>query len=109
MNIDFNSEGTTLTAAFYGELDHHTSTEAREKTDTMLNLGIYNHLVFDFSGLSFMDSSGISVIMGRKKRLEILGGKVTVISKNPRITRILKLSGVDKYVNIKEGDSVEGL
>lgn len=102
MHIDFSSEGTCLTACFSGELDHHTSAEAREKTDTMLSLGIYNHLIFDFSGLTFMDSSGIAVIMGRFTMLDALGGKVTVITSDPRITRILKLSGVEKYVLLKE-------
>ena len=102
MQIDFTSEGTTLTASFSGELDHHTSTDAREKTDTMLSLGIYSHLIFDFSGLSFMDSSGIAVIMGRVKTLNALGGRVTVITANERITRILKLSGIEKYVTLTE-------
>ena len=102
MNIDFQINGTTITGIFSGELDHHSSADARERTDTMLNLGIYNHLIFDFSNLSFMDSSAIAVIMGRFKRLDALGGKVTVITKNPRITRILRMSGIDKYVSINE-------
>ena len=102
MQIDFSSEGTCLTAYFSGELDHHSGAEAREKTDTMLSLGIYNQLIFDFTGLTFMDSSGIAVIMGRVSRLSALGGKVTVITSDSKITRILKLSGVDKYVELKE-------
>lgn len=111
MQIDFTSDGTQLTASFTGELDHHTSAEAREKVDTMLSFGIYNHLIFDFSGLSFMDSSGIAVIMGRYTRLCALGGKVSVITSNPRITRILRLSGIEKYVLLEEkgGNTNEGI
>ena len=104
MDIDFSSEGKVLTAKFKGELDHHNSQTAREKTDIMLDLGIYDKLIFDFSGLTFMDSSGIAVIMGRVKRLSSLNGKVSVICKNEKISRILKLSGVDRYVTLEEGE-----
>lgn len=102
MDIKFSSEGTTLKAFFTGELDHHGARNAREKTDIMLNMGVYNRLVLDFTGLTFMDSSGISLIMGRVKLLEALGGKVKVISPGERISRIIKMCGVDKYAELEE-------
>lgn len=105
MDIDFTSEGKKLIAKFKGELDHHNSQSAREKTDMMLDLGIYDRLIFDFSQLSFMDSSGIAVIMGRVKRLSSLNGNVSVICRNEKISRILKLSGVDRYVDLYEGEN----
>ena len=101
MNIEFSSEKTVLTARFFGELDHHTAAEAGKKTDDMLNLGIYDNLIMDLTGLDFMDSSGISVILGRYKHMAALNGTVTVISASPSVTKIIKLSGADKYVTLK--------
>jgi len=106
MKIEFSSEKTELTARFFGELDHHSASEAREKTDAMLSLGIYDSLIMDFTNLDFMDSSGIAVIMGRFKRLAALNGKVTVISKKSTVSKVLKLSGIDRYVLLKtEGET----
>ena len=102
MRIEFSAEGTALTAFVRGELDHHSVGEIREKTDFMINCGVYNKLVIDLRGLSFMDSSGISFVMGRVNILKPLGGSVEIISDKPQITKILKLADVDKYAVIKE-------
>ena len=103
MQVNFKAAETTLTAVVSGELDHHVAGKLREKIDLKLTTGIYNKFIFDFSDLTFMDSSGIAVIMGRVKYLNLAGGTVEIISKNEQIIKILKMSGVDKYVKIREG------
>ena len=102
MQVSFKVTKTTLTAVVSGELDHHVVGKLREEIDLKLATGIYDKFIFDFSDLTFMDSSGIAVIMGRVKNLEAAGGKVEVVSSNEQIVKILKMSGIDKYVDIRE-------
>ena len=61
-------------------------------------------VVFDFSDTKFMDSSGIGVIMGRYKRVYLLGGEVFAVHTSERMKRILSMSGVTKIMQIYEED-----
>ena len=96
MHIEFSSDKTKLTARFFGELDHHSAAEARERTDDMLSIGIYHSLVLDLTGLDFMDSSGIGLIMGRYKKLVPMEGEIYVCNMGISVQRIFKLSGLFK-------------
>lgn len=80
------------------ELDHHSSLMIREKTDKMLDRGNIKNIIFDFEQTSFMDSSGIGVIMGRYKRVLFCEGKVAVTNVCDGINRILNLSGLYKII-----------
>lgn len=100
MQLQFDETGTILKAKITGELDHHEASVLREKIDLKLSSDIFNNLILDFSELSFMDSSGIALIMGRVKYIEALNGKVKVIV-NQNIERMLKIAGLDKYVDIE--------
>ncbi len=102
MELDFTAEGTVLFVLLKGELDHHSVGDAREKIDFMLNCGVYDKLVLDLRGLSFMDSSGIALVMGRVGVMRPLGGRVEIISDKPGITGILKLADIGKYASVKE-------
>lgn len=85
-----------------GELDHHTSEDARKKIDGQyLNNNLLN-IVLDLRELNFMDSSGIGLIMGRYKNCTNKNGKVSIVSTSPYINRMLKMSGLLKLVNVYE-------
>ena len=58
------------------------------------------NVVFDFERTTFMDSSGIGIIVGRYKKISCFGGKVFAINADNRIRRILLLSGLHKIVEI---------
>ncbi len=98
MKLEFSINNAILTAKVSGELDHHIAKELREKIDMKLSTGIYNVLIFDFSDLDFMDSSGIAVIMGRVKYMDAVSGSVKIIVKDDNILRILKMSGISSFV-----------
>ena len=106
MNIKFTSRGSTLIAVFTGELDHHFAEYARNKIEGELLKATTKNMVFDFTGLSFMDSSGIGVIVGRYANIKKLGGNVVIICKNEKICRILEMSGILKLIPVYE--SVDG-
>lgn len=87
------------------ELDHHNAIRIRDKADKLIERNHIKHIIFDFSGASFMDSAGIGVIMGRYKKVIFIGGKTAVANVNGTIDRIFRLSGL--YKIIEKYDTVE--
>lgn len=76
------------------ELDHCCAVQVRQEADGRIEQGGALHLLFDFSGIRFMDSSGIGVIMGRYKKVIFQGGNIACCGVGPEIDRILTLSGL---------------
>ena len=58
-------------------------------------------VVFDFSGTTFCDSSGIGMLMGRYKIMQALGGSVRAVKVQDRVERILLLSGVMRVIPVE--------
>ncbi len=94
MELKLENIGTTLVAKVAGEIDHHTADRLRDALDREITLNNTRNIVLDFDGVTFMDSSGIGVIVGRYKRISALGGKVMVIRVKPQVDKILELSGL---------------
>lgn len=71
MEVISSGEGRELTLTLRGELDHHAAKEAMRKLEWELDAALPSKLTLDFSGVSFMDSSGIAVVMRalRSRRL----------------------------------------
>lgn len=88
------------------DLDHHVSIQVKEHSDRIIQMGDIRHVIFDFSKSSFMDSSGIGVIMGRYKQVKYTGGTLAVTGITPPVDRILKISGlykiIEKYETVKD-------
>lgn len=101
----FEISGRCLIIMLNEELDHHNAIQIREKADRIIERNHIKHIIFDFSGSSFMDSAGIGVIMGRYKKVIFIGGKIAVASVNSAVDRIFRLSGL--YKIIEKYDSVE--
>lgn len=100
MQVKFSSRGVTLIIGISGELDHHSAEYIRQKVDGEMIKASIKHIVFDFSKVSFMDSSGIGVIMGRYKNIRELGGKTAVANVKPQIRRIFEMSGMLKFIPV---------
>ena len=98
-SADFQIRNQALIIQMKEDLDHHNAIFIREQADRLLEMKNIHCIIFDFTKVSFMDSSGIGVIMGRYKKLKLLGGgKLFVIGVSDRIDRILRLSGLYKIV-----------
>ncbi|APM40399.1 anti-sigma F factor antagonist [Clostridium kluyveri] len=106
MNLQFYVKEDNLIAIMEGELDHHSTEEVRNKIDNQLDVEGINKLILDFSQVSFMDSSGIGVVIGRYKRLNAKKGKICIVGVSPSVRRVFELSGMFKiiglYDNIEE-------
>ena len=102
MNVNFTSSARNLIVSVTGELDQHNASYLREQTDLKITHSNIKNLVFDFTNLDFMDSSGIGVIIGRYKLMRTMGGKVQFVVKKQSVKKILELSGIRKIVGIYE-------
>lgn len=100
MNITIEKYKNNLVVELKGELDHHNTENSREKIDQQYSDHRMKNIVFDLRGLTFMDSSGIGLIMGRYKKSIEKGGKIGIISENSYVDKILKISGLLKIVTI---------
>ncbi len=79
-----------------GELDQHTAKEIREQLDEAITRTSPRSLRLDFSGVTFMDSSGIGLVMGRYRLMKSLGGRLVVCNLSDRVQQMMKLAGLDK-------------
>ena len=98
--------GVTL-AELSGDLDHHTARLMRTDIDRELAEKRPRRLVIDFSSVTFMDSSGIGLIMGRYRIMNEQGGEVIVARPPAYIKKVLRLAGVDRLAPIT--DDLRGL
>lgn len=94
MQIEFEMTDDILIANLDGELDHHTSAVIREEIDKTVDAFHSKHLIFNFEKVSFMDSSGIGVVMGRYNKITQLDGKLIITGCNEYIDRILDMAGI---------------
>ena len=90
--------GQTLTVYLSGELDHHSASQIRQELDALIRDSRAHRLVLDLSSLTFMDSSGIGVILGRYNQMARRGGSLAVRKPSSQINRIFDLSGVYQIV-----------
>lgn len=102
MPVKLEKNGDTLNVFLIGEIDHHSARDMRECIDTSVEMIKPKRLVLDFGGVSFMDSSGVGLVMGRYKLINFFGGSVTMRNTSPRIERILRMSGIEKIATIEK-------
>ncbi|MCX4312277.1 MAG: anti-sigma factor antagonist [Clostridia bacterium] len=94
MKIEHYVNSDELHVKLTGELDEHSSAYVRMSLDALLEKENIRRLYIDMSDLSFMDSTGIGVLIGRYKRLKPRGITVYIESPRPTVDRVLTLSGI---------------
>lgn len=92
-------EHSTLIVRIETELDQRAAAQIRGELDRLLRDPMIRHLVLDLSGITFMDSSGIGLIIGRYKLLAKRGGSVSVKNADARVNRIFEMSGLYRIVD----------
>ena len=85
-----------------GEIDHHSSRDMREGVDRLIVTHRPKAFILDLSGVDFMDSSGLGLVLGRYKKIKELGGDMYIANAGERTMRILKMAGVDKIIKTVE-------
>jgi len=101
LTIDLEVRYDVLLIRLAGELDHHTSEELRTKVSEKLEQGRIRHIVLNLEHLTFMDSSGLGVILGRYKQIKNLGGEMIVCSISPTVKRLFEMAGLFKIIRLE--------
>ena len=102
MSVNIEGSNEILIAYLTGELDHHCAGAVRQKIDSAVNEYKPSLLVLDFSAVSFMDSSGIGLIMGRYKLVNALGGTLHVVNVSAQAHKVMALAGLENLATITE-------
>lgn len=102
MDVIWKKKGGTLYAKLKGELDQCSAAEVREKLNALLEDENLRRAEYDLSGVTFMDSSGIGVLLGRYRLLAARGGSMDVKNAPRHVERILRMAGVYKLCTKEE-------
>jgi stage II sporulation protein AA (anti-sigma F factor antagonist) len=95
----FCKEGV-LTLNFSGELDHHSARAAMKALSDRIDAFMPRECVLNFKELTFMDSSGIALILRADKRMKEIDGRLYVVSVPSQPMRVLGASGIEKLIKI---------
>jgi stage II sporulation protein AA (anti-sigma F factor antagonist) len=96
----------TITAALRGEIDHHNAAGLRNAIDAAVsNAQQPKELILDFSAVTFMDSSGIGLIMGRYKTAKLLNCRLRVVGVPQNMFKIMQLAGLETLCEIKQSEA----
>ena len=94
MKVRHKTENHTLYVSLVGELDESCAAEVRTALDGLLAQEAVSKMVLDFAGVSFMDSTGIGMLLGRYKKCKALGIPILVRSPQTVVDKLLLLSGI---------------
>lgn len=100
MNISTAFAAGRLTIYLAGELDRHEARGAIRSIDELLDEYLPRDCVLDMSGLSFMDSSGIALIIRMSRRMKNLGGRAWIENPAKQPLRVIDASGIDRLVPV---------
>ncbi|HZW82567.1 MAG TPA: anti-sigma F factor antagonist [Candidatus Deferrimicrobium sp.] len=98
MGLEKKYDRDTLVIKVTGELDLVVADEFRRVVDPELERRQVKNLVINLNGVSFIDSSGLGVILGRYKKLLQTGGKIWIAEPRPPVRKILELSGFPRIM-----------
>lgn len=100
--MEINIHGKVLSATLSGELDYHMAERFRTQIDAAFEKSACRHILLDMAGVSFMDSSGIGMVIGRYKKAEMRGGRLVISGMNDAVGKLFELSGLSKIVSRAE-------
>lgn len=98
MTYSLESENGIMSVKLRGEMDHHSAKPVREEIDAAITFESPVLLRLDLSEIVFCDSSGLGFIMGRYRRMNEVGGSLTLVDPSGPTMKILSLAGLDKLI-----------
>ena len=96
-----NRDGRCMEIYLKGELDHHGAKGLMGRLDREIEVALPLRLVLNFSGVTFMDSSGIAVVMRARQRMSALGGTVKLRRAAPQVRKVLDTAGIGRLVEME--------
>ncbi len=109
LEVKISVKSNIMFVRLKGDMDEDNLSDLRDKLSKMIDdYGVY-HLVLNLERLTFLDSSGIGLIIGRYHQLKKKGGDVTLCNVNDRVERIIKLSGLLRICKIRDTEETARL
>lgn|SRR5699024_4893284 len=105
LSTNFIVKEDVLIVRLAGELDHHEAEKLREVWKDQIYENAVKHVLLNLEGVSFMDSSGLGVVLGRYKEILQIGGELVVCSVTPPVQRLFEMSGLFKIVRQAEDET----
>ncbi len=102
--VSYKCSNDTVTVLLKGEIDHHNAVSLRKEIDEIYQKNDPKSLILDFSEVTFMDSSGIGLVMGRYKNISSNGCKLIIKNPATSIKKVFSISGIKKIAKIVEGE-----
>ena len=100
MEMKYKAENRQLTISLAGELDHHAARGLMDSIDRCIEQNLPVKTILDMGGLTFMDSSGIAVVLRARRRMEALAGSLVVVNIPRQAALVLETAGLGRYVNL---------
>jgi len=101
MEIHVKNTDRNLLLEIQGELDHHGAKNALRELEMAIDAALPVRMVMDLSGVTFMDSSGIALILRAQQRMQLMDGSLLVRNVPPQAKRVLDAAGIGRLVTIK--------
>lgn len=101
MEITAKSTDRNLLLKLIGELDHHAARDTIRELDLAIDAALPRNLVLDMEGVTFMDSSGIAVILKAYRRMQHLNGSMLLCHVPGQARRVLDAAGIGRLIRIQ--------
>ena len=102
MNLTSFLQDKRLTIALKGEIDHHSAKEVMRVVSNKIEIYLPTVCVLDFQEVTFMDSSGIAIVIACVRRMRELAGKVILRNVPPQPMKVLTASGIERIAEVEE-------
>jgi len=100
VDLEFKQIRNTLLVRIQGEMDMVVAEKLRKEIDRKLETKKISNLIINLEKVSFIDSSGLGVIIGRYKKITSLSGRMFIVGARPSVHKILTFSGINKLVSM---------
>ena len=102
MESEFYKKDKLLVFKIIDEIDDHSVQMIRRKADYEIERYMPKRVVFDFDSVTFMDSAGIGLIIGRYKFAKMIGAKLEISNLTQSVKKIFEMSGILKLIPVAE-------
>ena len=103
MQLTSYLENGRLTVVLTGEIDHHSAKKFMEAISAKIEAYTPRACHLDFTDITFMDSSGIAVVLNALRSVQKMGGTICLINLSNQPLKVFRAAGIDRIVQIKEG------
>ena len=104
MESKFYKEDKLLVFKITEDIDDHSVQKIRSRADYEIERYMPKRVVFDFDSVTFMDSAGIGLLIGRYKFTNLLGGRLEIANLTQSVQKIFEMSGILKLIPITNLD-----